>query len=293
MRKSFGPVLVGLGAFLLVLAVLAATWMPGKVKKTPLNVNSATFLAGTVKKLDTATGQLLENPVKVWNHTESMGKLANGTVAVWLTKTCVLIDTDNPPNCVEGTDDRLVTASVETWASNRITGLGVGDYAKLPADSGQYTGLVNKWPFGVEKKTYPYWDGLTGKAVDAKYAGTKKLNGFETYVFKTSITAAPIEIVDGVPGTYDDTKEIYVDPTTGSIINQAEHQQRTLADGTPALDLQIVETDAQIKKNIDDAKANISKLNVILKVVPIGGGVLGLLALLVGLTLMRRWRAAQ
>ena len=64
-RKVFGLVLLGLGAFLLVVGLMATVWAPGVVKKTPLDIDQTTYLDGTVKKLDPATGELVENPVKV------------------------------------------------------------------------------------------------------------------------------------------------------------------------------------------------------------------------------------
>ncbi len=47
-RKWFGLVLLGLGAFLLVVGTLCVTWAPEVVKKTPLDVNQTTALDGTV-----------------------------------------------------------------------------------------------------------------------------------------------------------------------------------------------------------------------------------------------------
>src|SRR6478736_4367534 len=57
-RKVFGLVLLGLGAFLLVMGMMGAFWAPGVVKKTPLDIDQTTLLDGTVKKLVPATGAL-------------------------------------------------------------------------------------------------------------------------------------------------------------------------------------------------------------------------------------------
>ena len=47
----------------------------------------------------------------------------------------------------------------DDFATDRITALAVNDPQYLPADAAPHEGLINKWPFEAEKKTYPYWDG--------------------------------------------------------------------------------------------------------------------------------------
>ena len=75
--------------------------------------------------------------------------------------------------------------------------------------------------------------------MDAVYDRTEEVKGVETYVYRVEIVDAPIEIAEGVPGTYTDTKEIFVEPVTGAILNQTDDQQRYLEDGTQVLDLQL------------------------------------------------------
>ena len=52
MRGVLTKILVLLGAFLLATAALAMFWVPGQVKKTPLNVDSVTRLSGTAQLFD-------------------------------------------------------------------------------------------------------------------------------------------------------------------------------------------------------------------------------------------------
>ncbi|HYF72186.1 MAG TPA: porin PorA family protein, partial [Nocardioides sp.] len=118
-RKWLGMALFGVGAFLLVAGVLATVWAPGVVKKTPLDVNQVTHLEGTVKKIDPATGELPENPVKVESITKTDSEASDGEIASWVQTTCVVIDVDDAPNCVEGNDPRLVSASTDVFATDR------------------------------------------------------------------------------------------------------------------------------------------------------------------------------
>ena len=46
MRKTLGPLLLGVGGFLLTTALLVLLCVPGQLKKTPRHVNSLTQLAG-------------------------------------------------------------------------------------------------------------------------------------------------------------------------------------------------------------------------------------------------------
>ena len=99
-------------------------------------------------------------------------------------------------------------------------------------------------------------------------------------------TEAPIEIAEGVPGTYTDVKEIYVEPKTGAIQLQTDNQQRFLEDGTQVLDLNIRFTDEQVDAFADDAKSNMQMLEMMTTGMPIVGFVGGALCLLAGLALL-------
>jgi hypothetical protein len=285
MRKMI-PVLFALGGFLLVAGLVAALWAPGMVKKTPLDVTSVTKLSGQAAKLNTATGELETNPVKAESITKTDSKISDDDVVAWTNSSCLVIDRDDPPPCVDGQDERLISATTDVFATDRVTALAVNTGKYLPADATKHEGVMNKWPFDAEKKTYPYWDGTAGKAVDAKYVRTVTVKGIKTYLYKVEVEAAPIEIAEGVDGTYDDVKEIYVEPKTGAIINQTDDQQRTLENGDKVLDLQLAFTDAQVKTSADDAQDNIGSLTLITKTIPIVGIVGGLICLIGGLVLL-------
>ena len=62
----------------------------------------------------------------------------------------------------ERNDPDLITAGIDIFATDRCRPSAVDD-KNLPGDAVVHEGLVNKWPFDAEKKTYPYWDGAIGQ----------------------------------------------------------------------------------------------------------------------------------
>ncbi len=179
---------------------------------------------------------------------------------------------------------RTITISQDVFATDRSTALAV--QSPLEPAGVTHEGLINKWPFDAAQKTYPYWDGVTQQAVDAEFDRTETILGLETYVYTVQIDEAPIQIAEGVDGTYTDAKEIFVDPVTGSIIRQTEEQQRALANGDLALDLQLAFTSDQVQANVSDAVDNGRSLSVLTSTVPLFGFLLGIPLLLVGLFLL-------
>lgn len=289
MRKNIGIVVIGLSGFLLLIGLLTVAWAPGKLEKTPLDVDSVTRLEGTVAKVDSSTGDLGEiQPVLATSITKIDSNASDDDVAVWTSVSCVVIDEDDPADCLEGTDPRLVTASTDVFATDRVTGLAVAGDRYLPAGASSGEGLRNKWPFDAEKRTYPYWDGTLGAAVEATYDREETVDGVETYVYLVEISDADAEISEGLQGTYSSVKEIFVEPVTGSILNQTDDQQRYLADGTQVLDLQLAFTPEQIEAGAAEAEDNIAGLNLITRTVPMIGFIGGAVLLLLGLFLATR-----
>ena len=283
MRRIAGVVLALLGAFLVTAAIAALILAPG-VKKTPLDVDSTTVLSGSGGKLDTATGELRDDPVMAKSVTKADAEASSDEVVVFTNYTCVVYGTGSEVPCIaDGEDDRTITISQDIFATDRETAEAVPTELEPVA----HEGLINKWPFDAQQQTYPYWDGVTQQAVDAVFDRTETIRGLETYVYKVEITDAPIEIAEGVPGTYDDSKEIAVDPVTGSIIRQTESQQRFLENGDPALDLQLAFTEEQVAANVRDAADSGSSLDLLSSTVPLFGFLLGVPLLLGGLFLLR------
>jgi hypothetical protein len=285
--RVLARVLLGLGVFLLVAAVLAVAWAPGVVKKTPLDVDTTTIYEGQAAKIDPATGSFDTKPVYAITYTKADAKKSSDDHVLFVETSCAVFDTGGARECVNGNDPDLITASIDLYAEDRETALSVED-SNLPEGTVIPEGLVNKFPFDVEKKTYPFWDGTIARAVDMKYDGTEDVFGLKTYRFTYTVTDEPIEVAEGTPGTYTNTVTVNVDPKTGSIVRSGQDQQRFLDDGTPVLDIQVLGADATVKDSVAEARDNGKMLTLLLVVVPIVGFVGGLLCLIAGAFLLRR-----
>ncbi|WP_162260828.1 DUF3068 domain-containing protein [Nocardioides sp. Soil805] len=275
--------LLALGAFLLVIGLMASFWAPGQVKRTPLDTDSVTRLAGTADKLNPASGEVESLDVKATSITKADSKRSDDSVIVFVNTLCLVIDEGDVPDCVDADDPekRLITASTDVFATDRSTAEAVnGEY--LPAGAEEKEGLINKWPFDAEKKDYPYWDGLLGAPVDAVYDSTETLEGLETYKYHVVVDEQSAEVVDGVQGVYSQDKYLWIDPVTGSIIKQSQQELRTLENGDVLLDLDLAFTDEQVSDNVESAKDSGGTIKLVTSTVPLIGFIGGALALLAG-----------
>lgn len=287
MRKILSYVLIGLGAFLLMMAVLAYFWAPGVIERTPIDTDTTTRLDGSAEKLNLSTQELEDLDVKATSITRADTEKSTDDVVVFVSTTCLVIDENDVPDCVEGDDDRLVSAAVDIFATDRHTGEAVTDEKYFTADGPAKEGLVNKWPFHVEKKDYLVWDGLALAAFPAVYQGVEDVKGLEAYKFDLVVEEQDAEIADGVDGLYSMEKEYWVDPITGSIINQTQHEIRKLPDGGVVLDLNLAFIDDTVEEKVDEAESSGSGITLIETILPIVGLVGGLIALIAGVLLLR------
>jgi len=283
MRKTVGFVLLGLAGFLLTAALLAQFYVPGQVQKTPLDVDTTTRLSGTAAVLPTGAG----SAVKAVRRSVADGEASDDQVIVFDTFSCLITDPDGTaPDCVDDTDPdkRLVTAGTDRFATDRVTATAVNEERYVGVGAEPHDGLVNKFPFDVQQETYPFWDGLVGRAVNAEFQGEEDIDGLRTYKFLVSLVDEPAEISNGVSGLYSTEKTMWVDQGTGSIIDQSEAQVRKLDDGTTVLDVELSFTDETVAESVEEAKANNSQLSLVARA-PIVLGILGVLALAGGLFL--------
>ena len=160
----------------------------------------------------------------------------------------------------------------------------MNDEKYVGAAAEPHEGVVNKWPFHPEQKTYTYWDGLLGRGVDATFAGEEEIDGLAVYKYVVTSTDEPAEISKDIAGLYSSTKALWVDKVTGSIIDQNDKQVRRLDSGTTVLDIDYGFTDETVAANVEDAKASGSQLSLV-GMAPLLLGILGLLALGGGLLL--------
>ena len=107
--------------------------------------------------------------------------------------------------------------------------------------------------------------------IDAVYDSTETLDGLETYKYHVVVDEESAEVVDGVQGVYSQDKYLYIDPVTGAIIKQTQHEVRELEDGSTLLDMNLAFTDDQVSANATDAKDNGSLLGLLTNTLPLWG----------------------
>ena len=285
MRKIIAGLLLGLGSFLLVAALVVVVWGGDAVKKTPLDTDSVTNLSGVADKLNPATGDVENLDVRATSVTKADADLSDGDVIVFVNTVCLVVDEGEVPSCVDENDDRLVSASSDVFATDRRTAEAVNDAKYLPPSAEEKSGLINKWPFDAQKKDYTYWDGMLGEAVDATYDGSETIDGLATYKYHVLVEDAPAEVVEGIDGIYSQDKYLWIDPVTGAIIKQTQHEVRELEDGSTLLDMQLAFTDDQVAANAADAKDNGKLLGLLTSTLPLVGFIGGAIALLAGIFL--------
>ena len=294
MRRLVGPVVTFVGAFLIAVGLFAQFYMGKALLKTPLNVDEVIHVDGTAQIPD-AKGKIQETPVLAWSTYHVDTSLSDSKVVSFQNSQCLVKDIGDPPGCVTSDDpqDRLLSATTDNYATDRRTAESVNDPKYLPAGAIPHAGVINKWPFLAEKKTYTYWDDSLQRGVQATYAGTDKLDGHEVYVYDVQVPKTRMDVAEGVKGYYTDDKQLYVDRLTGSVVDQVEHQVRTDLEGNPVIDLHIKFTDAQVQKLIDEARTDDGQLTLIREIVPIVGYVAGIPLFLIGLFLTLRSRRTK
>jgi hypothetical protein len=194
--------LLGLGAALLIAALLLSTYTHGKIAKIPLDLDADLTSEGTGTALDPAS---LSSPEKfvidknvpvVLQQQLSVEAPANAEV-VTLQVGSSLRRTDKQQ------EKGLLLAMVDTVTLDRTSALAVssdtnpGGAVQKPRtieDDNPPTnialpheGLAYRFPFDTEKKTYPYFDPIAQKAFDANYDGEEDVNGLTTFRFTQNV----------------------------------------------------------------------------------------------------------
>ena len=306
MRRNVGLVLAGLGAFLIVLAVVLPTWIVGQVVKFPLNEYETATLAASnasyfsVTSLGEKTGVTMEATYTI----KGDGAAGTSSTAVW----------DEYSYVYDQTNHQAVQEMTRRFAFDRKTGqLVMCCGANVSGDSSvQQRGLVGYvFPIGTKKQTYQVFDTTLNKPVPFPYAGTADVRGITTYKFTEDI--APTQVAtQEVPGSlvgmsaasvtlpeyYEIHLTYYVDPVTGALINVQEHQTMSLRNpstGAQALllfdaDLKVTPSSLTTIVKLDtDGRSKLTLLKVIL---PLALGIVGIIALVAGLLVGRSPRPA-
>jgi len=289
LRSIVASVLVGLGAFLLVGAGLLRFYAPDRAEKTPLDLNITLVADGPA----TYGGQHVQ--LQATRKVRVDSAASDSDVVVVVETLCIVVKTDNVPQCVSADDPkkRLVSFTTDRVAADRKSAESVnqakyGEYVNSDT-SVRHKGLTYKWPLNAKKKSYLFYDPASLQAPEAKYVRTQSVGGIDCYVYEATEQNLDVDVTPGVPGKYDDTRTVWVDPVTGTIVKGVEHQvRRVAADNSVALDTTLTFDDKSIKYQANKAKDGRDLINVLTVWLPIIGLVLGIAALVGAFFVLRR-----
>jgi Porin PorA len=193
--------IIGLGAALLIAALLLSTYTSSRITKVPLDIDTTLISDGTGTALDSAslsTEHIVvnQNVPLVSQQQISVESPANADAVTLQVGTSVR-RTDKQK------DGGLLLAIVDTVTLNRKTAMAVsddnhtggavqkprafGDENPPTASPLRHEGLSYRFPLNAEKKTYPYFDPIAQKTFDANYEGQEDVNGLTTYRFTQNV----------------------------------------------------------------------------------------------------------
>ncbi|NLE78226.1 MAG: DUF3068 domain-containing protein [Rhodococcus sp.] len=327
MAERSGPsrilacILVGLGAFLLAVAILVPTFMVGQLKKTPLDLEVTTIAEGTGSVLNSealraGNAEVDQNVPIIAQRYVTVQEPSNAddiTVQAGLT----VRRTDK-----QG-DTGLLSATVDTVTGDRQTGMPTNDpvgtlqtQPNQPAEELERDGLQYKFPFGTKKESYPYFDLTAHETNPIEFVEEAELHGVEVYHFKQEVGPVDLSKVSdaptnklqlpaqvwGVPGGelpvtmtryYTNVRDLWVEPTTGVIVKGQEQLHQYYARNADKPEVNVLEVtlpfnEATIEQQAQQAREGMDQLSLIGRTVPIVAAILGVICLIAGIILGTR-----
>lgn len=236
MGRKGAFVLLGLAGYLLVMAVMAKAYMYPRLAVVPLDQNTVTHAIGeNMTYFD--KGSLSEKVDTLTTTIHAVGDVKASqdeghNVAVWQEGTNTTTS-----------DGSVIAADTFKVGFDRTSGLAVDCCSpELNGEPNTFSGLIFKFPFNSQKKSYSFYDRDLREAVPFKYDGTATQGGITTYRYvqdipptKVGQISVPSRLVGAKPGTMASTEEwmsnhrvYYVEPETGVIIQADENPLTTL-----------------------------------------------------------------
>jgi len=302
--RRVGLVLAGLGTCLIVFAVLMPIWVSNRVLKFPLNEYASVILTGDNASYFSAAKLTEMNDVNMEATYTIKGNAAAGSssTAVWNQFVYVYDQSNQLP----------VQTMTRTFAFDRRTALLVDCCgAHVNGDSSiqqrGYVGYV--LPIGTQKQTYDVFDTNLNRPEPFSYAGTDAVGGTEAYRFTENVspTQNGTQTVPGslvgmsqatvtLPQYYETHVTYWIDPITGALLNVTQNEKLTLRDPSGSRQL-LVLFNANLAATPDSVdslvaldNSQLSKMSFVRTLLPLVTGILGVIALIVGVVLARRAR---
>jgi Porin PorA len=304
MRRVIGLTLAGLGAFLIVVAVLLRTYVGGQLIKFPKNEYLTVTLLGSgvsyfspsmVKPVSGAT-------MRVTSTVKGDATAGTSSTAVWNEFT-YLYDVTNRSTFQFLT--RRAAFDRRTAQLVNCCGASVGGNTAI-----HQSGLVGfLWPFGTQKATYQVFDPNLNQPRPARYEGTSTIDGITVYRFVEHVptTRSGSQQIPGslvgmknqslvtLPEYYTGTNTFWVDPVTGAQLDTRQNNKLTLEDATGAQRLVLYDgtltmTPQSVQTVVNLDATGRTEFEWFQIIAPLVCGLVGIAALVTGIVLARQRR---
>ena len=193
--------ILGLGAALLIAALLLSTYTHSKIAKVPLDLDATLISDGSGTAFDPASLNserfVVDRDVPMVQQEQLSVESPSNADVVTLQVGSTLRRSDRQQ------DTGLLLALVDTVTVNRSTAEAVSSESnpggavqkprsmeddKPPTNIAlPHEGLAYRFPFDTEKKTYSVFDPIAQKAFDANYDGEEDVNGLTAYRFVQNV----------------------------------------------------------------------------------------------------------
>jgi hypothetical protein len=299
MRRGIGLTLTGLGAFLLVFGLLMRYWVPGQVLKAPLNEYQVIRMTGNdISYFSTSLlHEFTDVPATYTQTIEGDVPSGSSGTAVWGSFTAIEDSRDN--TAIEFLSQRSAFGRRSGLLVN-CCGAFVGSSTKV-AQSGQ--GFV--FPLGTRKQAYEIFDSTLLHPAPVTFGGTSVIDGLAVYRFTErvagerfgeqtlpgNLVGEPQQATVTLPESLTAANTFWVDPLTGSVIDQTLSQTVALSSSAPARKLVLLggtftETPASVQAAVTAARQQHPRITLIQVTIPVIGILLGLIALATGIALV-------
>ena len=315
LRRMAGPVLVGTGIFLVVLAVLLPTAVYPRLAVLPLDPRAAqtargsgftVFLPRSVEDGGLRLYRDVGVTSKVWvTEDRSQGARPPDSPNVnWRVATSTSVD---GVGLLQVTVEGISLDRHTARATNCCRDYLITEHGDLVGEPVRHRGYVFMFPFGVRKRDYPMWDANIKNTVDARYVAEDERRGLRVFRFeqevpdqKTGTQELPGEVL-GLPdpivvadAMYRTKRTFWIEPNSGAIVDYTEsmdrrfvYQGRVLPVIQGTLTLQHGSGSDETFKLIKTAAIG---LPLVKRTLPMAFVPLGVLCLLVGVALSLRSR---
>lgn len=295
MRRLWGPVLLGLGVFLLVTAGMLRFFVADQLLVTPIDQYAQTVAPGPGSYFDSGDLQQKTGDLVARRTLKADVQASDDDTAVW--DVSVVLSTG---------DGTFVRASIDRVATDRKTAEAVNCCGEaVDSQPVRHSGVSYKFPFGVEKRDYQFWDVNSAKAYPAKYVTEEQVQGITTYKFIQTIPGFQLRTQD-VPGSlvgesaasfaapvwYTNTRTVWVEPRTGVIVKGNEQNRTTLRNSAGEDKVTVIQFDLTFdeptqKQQADLAKDGISQIRLVTVWLPLLCLLLGVILVAAGAVIIR------